>query len=357
MKNHKPFPKVIRIGDRWVGDGKPAFLIAEMGANFDGSLEKAKALARAAKDAGADCAKFQTFKASHIVSRTGFARMKLRGVHGSWGRPVDEVFKDAEFPRAWHKELAVYCKKIGIIFSSAPYDFAGVDLLDSLDVPFIKIGSGDITWHEMLVYIAKKGRPMILSTGASTLAEVDEAVRVIQETGNNNLVLLQCITNYPSKIESANINVMKTYRDAYDIITGYSSNMPDPIIPIGAVARGAKVIEVHFTLSRKDAGPDHPHSMEAHEFKKMARDIHNLERALGSGRKEVVSEEEEMVIVQRRSLYLRRAITKGATIKNSDMIELRPALGILPNHKKFVAGKRAAKNLKAGDPLFWDSIE
>ena len=166
------FDRVIKIGNRLVGEGQPTFFIAEIGANFDGNLDKAKRLALAAKEAGADVAKFQTFSTPKIVSAVGFSQMKLKGVHGSWGRTVSEVFKDAEFPREWHRELSNYCKEIGILFSSAPYDYEGVDLLDELKVPFIKIGSGDITWLEMLEYIAKKQRPIVLGTGASTLAEV-----------------------------------------------------------------------------------------------------------------------------------------------------------------------------------------
>lgn len=344
------------MGSRLVGEGQPAYIIAEIGANFDGSLEKAKKLALAAKEAGADCAKFQTFTSEKIVSPKGFASMKLKGVHGSWGRPVDEVFKEVEFPRAWHKEVMGYCKKIGICFTSAPYDFEGVDLLDKLGVDFIKIGSGEISWPEMLEYIAKKGRPMVLSTGASTLAEVDEAVTIIEKTGNNKLSLLQCITNYPHKIESANLRVMDTYKTAYDIIVGYSSNMPDPILPIGAVALGAKIIEAHFTLSRKDKGPDHPHSIEPQELKKMITDIRNLEKAIGTGRKEVVAEEEEMVIVQRRGLYAKKTIRKGQKISKDDIVALRPALGILPKYKPFIIGKKAASAISAGEPIYWNSI-
>ncbi len=351
------FPQVIKIGSRLVGQGQPVFVIAEIGANFDNNLEKAKKLALAAKEAGADVAKFQSFLAKKIVSRKGFASMKLKGVHGSWGRPVNEVFKDAEFPRAWHKKLFAHCKKIGIMFASSPYDFEAIDLLDDLGVEFFKIGSGDITWHEELEYIAKKGKPMILSTGASTLAEVDEAISVIEKTGNNKLILVQCITNYPSHIESANINVLKTYQTAYNIITGYSTNAPGYVVFLGSVALGGKVFETHFTLSRKDAGPDHPHSVEFAEFKQMIDDAHALERALGTTRKEIVKEEEEMVIVQRRSLYATKNIEKGQILKKNDIIELRPALGILPKYKPFIIGKKLKTAIEAGEAIYWKNIE
>lgn len=343
------FPKEIKFGSSLIGENHPVYIIADIGANFDGNLGKAKKLALAAKEAGADAAKFQTFKSEKIVSRKGFASMKLQGVHGTWNKPVDEVFREVELPRQWHKDLRDYCSRIGISFSSSPYDFEAVDLLDQLDVDFIKIGSGDITWLEMLEYIAKKGRPMVLATGASTFAEVDEAVNVIQSNGNNKLCLLQCITNYPSRINSANLNVLKTYQSVFNIITGYSDHSPGDVVVLGAVAMGAKVIEKHFTLDKNDKGPDHPHSMNPDEFKTMAAKIRLLEKALGSTRKEVVDEESETVIVQRRSIYARKRIAKRKKITDSDLIELRPALGLPPKYKSFLIGRIAKTDIGAGD--------
>lgn len=356
MENKKFFPSVIKIGDKLVGGGQPVCFIADIGANFDGNLDKAKRLALAAKEAGADVIKFQTFSADTIVSGPSFAKMHLKGVHGSWNKPIDQVFKEAEFPREWHKELYNYCKEIGTIFSSAPYDFVAVDLLDELGVDFFKIGSGEITWHEMLKYIAMKNKPMILSTGDSTLAEVDEAIKVIEDSGNNKLILLQCITNYPSKTESANINVLKTYQTVFNIITGYSDHSPGDVIVLGAIALGAKVIEKHFTLSKQDIGPDHPHSMEPGEFRLMVEKTRLLEKALGTTRKEVVEEESETVIVQRRSLHTVRDIKKGETIKEKDIIELRPAIGIAPKYKHLVVGRTARNNIKAREAIYWELI-
>lgn len=355
MKNNL-FSKQIKIGKKIIGKNQQTYVIAEIGANFDGSLDKAKRLVIAAKESGADCAKFQSFISEKIVSSKGFASMKLKGVHGSWGRAVNEVFKDAEFPREWHKEIALFCRKIGIDFSSAPYDFEAVDLLDKLKVPFIKIGSGEITWGEMIKYIAKKNRPVFLATGDSTLAEVDKAVRIVESTGNRDLVLMQCITNYPSMIESANINVLKTYQTAFDVLTGYSDHSPGDLVPIAAVTLGAVVIEKHFTLSKKDKGPDHPHSMEPKELKEMVDKIRLLEKALGSTRKYVVEEENETVIVQRRGLYATQDIPQGKKLHKDDIIELRPALGILPNDKKKVIGITVKKDIEQGSPLFWDDL-
>lgn len=350
------FAKTIRIGRRVVGAEHPTLIIADIGANFDGDLEKAKSLARAVKDSGGDVVKIQSFLAKKIVSGSGFASMKLKGVHGSWGRPVDEVFKDAEFPRKWHKEFFSYCKKIGIMASSSPWDFEAVDLLEECGVDFYKIGSGDITWLEFVEYIAKKGKPVILATGASTLAEVDEAVRVIEGTGNRNLILLQCITNYPSKIKSANLNVVKTYQTAFGVITGYSDHSPGDTVVLGSTALGGKVIEKHFTLDKTAQGPDHPHSMEPKEFETMVRRVREMENALGSSSKGVVAEESETVIVQRRGLTVAKTLKKGDTLKKTDIIALRPALGIYPKYKEVIIGKKLKKNLRAGDPIHWEDI-
>ena len=351
-----PFNKEFKIGSRLIGKGHPAYIIAEIGANFDNDVSKAKQLIDAAKAAGADCAKFQSFLADRIVSGKGFASMTLKGVHGTWGRGVDEVFRDAEFPRAWHRELADYCAKVGIDFSSSPYDFEAVDLCVEVSVPYIKIGSGDITWLEMLAYIARTGKPLFLATGDATMAEIDEAVRTIQDAGCSDLVLMQCITNYPSLVESANINVLRSYKKAFDVLTGYSDHSPGSVVVLGSVALGACVIEKHFTLNKKDKGPDHNHSMDVEQFTQMVKDVRLLESAMGGTQKFVVAEESETVIVQRRGLYAKRDIKAGEAIALDDIDVLRPALGIPPKFKNIVAGKRATKDIEQGMPIYWESI-
>lgn len=350
------FNSEIQIGSKKLGLNYPTYFIAEIGANFDKDINKAKRLIDAAKAAGADCAKFQTFSTPKIVSEGGFSRMNLKGVHGSWGRTVSEVFKDAEFPIEWHKEISDYCKEIGIDFSTSPYFKEAVDLCVELDVPFIKIGSGDITWLEMIKYIASKGKPIMLATGDATMSEIDEAVRVIESTGNKDLVLMQCITNYPSKIESANVNVLKTYQSAFNVLTGYSDHAPGHVVALASVVIGGRVIEKHFTLSKHDKGPDHPHSMEPQEFKFMVDSIREVEMAMGSTRKEVVAEEGETVFVQRRCLYAQNNLKKGQRITEDDIVVLRPALGIQPKYKDIVIGKIVSQDIEAGQPLFWENF-
>lgn len=354
MKNY--FSKNIKIGNKVISENSATYIIAEIGANFNGDIDVAKKLISAAKECGADCAKFQSFKSEKIVSPNGFASMSLKGVHGTWSKPVHEIFKEAEFPREWHLELFNYCKNIGIDFSTSPYDKEAVDLCIEIGVPFLKIGSGDITWLEMVEYIAKTNKPIFLATGDATMAEIDDAIRVIEGTGNNQLVLMQCITNYPSKIESANINVIKNYQNAFNLITGYSDHSSGPVVALGSVALGAKVIEKHFTLDKKDIGPDHPHSMDTNDFKQMVDYIRELELAMGESRKVVVEEEEETVIVQRRSIYSKRDIPKGKVIEKDDLIELRPALGIAPKFKTNIIGRVATIDIKSDMPIQWNNI-
>ena len=350
------FLKEFKIGNKLIGEDQPAYIIAEIGANFNGSLEHAKKLCNAAKEAGADCAKFQSFISEKIVSAKGFSKMNLKGVHGTWDKSVSEVFKEVEFHREWHKEIKDYCDNIGIDFSTSPYDFEAVDLCEKLDLPFIKIGSGEITWLEMIDYVAKKNIPIIMATGDASLSEIDEAVNTIRNANNNKLVLLQCITNYPSQIESANINVLKTYQTAFNVLTGYSDHSPGDIVILGSIALGGCVVEKHFTLDKKDKGPDHPHSLDVTEFSKMVKNIRLMETALGSSKKDVVEEEHETVTVQRRGLYAANDIKSGEIITENDIDVLRPALGILPKYKGIVVGKTAKLNISKGEPIYWENF-
>jgi N-acetylneuraminate synthase len=349
----------IRIGERWVGEGEPTYFIADIGSNFDGELDRAKLLARLAKESGADAAKFQSFLASKIVSRKGFEDLGGRlSFQSTWKKPVYDVYRDAEFPREWHAELAEYCREIGIDFFSSPYDFEAVDLLESLDVPAFKIGSGDITWPDILRYVAGKKKPVILGTGASTLVEVEQAVKVIRATGNEDLILLQCVTNYPSHFDNANIRAMNTMQTVFDLNVGYSDHTPGSIVPLGAVARGACVIEKHFTDDKKRVGPDHTFAMDAAGFRAMVDSVRILEKALGSRAKDVTSEETETVVLQRRCLRAVRFIPAGEIIKEDVLVALRPAPvdALPPLSLELVVGRAARVDIQKGEAITWDNI-
>ena len=349
--------KRIKIGDRWVGDGEQTYVIAEIGSNFDGSMERAKMLIALAKDCGADAVKFQCFTSDKIISKEGFDELKM-GFQAKWEKSVSEVYKSAEFPREWHDELFRYANKKGLHFLSSPYDKEAVNILDELGVPAFKIGSGDITWHEMLKYIAKKGKPIILSTGASTIAEIDEAVKAIQSEGNKDIILLQCVTNYPSHFESANIQAMKAMGELFDVLVGYSNHTPGIVVSLGAVSLGACIIEKHFTDDKTRTGPDHPFAMNAKEFKEMVDSIRALEKALGSSMKDLYEEEKETAILQRRCLRAAKDISKGSKITEEMIDVLRPLAkdALVPKYKEIIIGREVKVDMEKGDLFTWEKI-
>lgn len=345
---------VINIGGRNIGQDCPAYLIAEIGSNFDGDLKRAKYLVDLAVECGADAAKFQTFKAETIINKEAFKTSS--SFQAKWSKPVWDVYKDAEFPFEWHEEISDYCRAKGIHFMTSPYDFEAVELLEKLDIVAYKIGSGEITDLEFLEYVASKMRPIILSCGASTIAEIGEAVKTIRGTGNNDLTLLQCVTMYPSPFEEANIRAMCTLRDAFDCLFGYSDHTPGSIVPLGAVALGGCIIEKHFTDDKKREGPDHPFAMDIDDFKEMSSSIRTLELAMGSPVKDVYPCESETVILQRRSLFAAKNIAKEAKITPDMIAVLRPQTGLLPKYKSVVIGRTARVDITAGEPITWDKV-
>jgi len=358
--------KIPQTTYRTIGAGHPVYIIAEVGSNFDGDLERAKMLARLAKEAGADAYKIQNFLASKIVSQKGFDGLKL-AFQSKWDKPVVEVYKKAEFPREWVKELAKYCREIGIDFFSSPYDKEAVDLLDEIGVPAFKFGAGEIDNVEFLAYAAKKGKPMIISCGACTLEDVQRAVKAVTDAGNNQIILLQCITNYPSPIADANLKAMVTLKNMFGFEVGYSDHTTskagggdDPLegitVPLAAVALGGVVIEKHFTDDITRKGPDHPFALPIGTLKKMVDAIRALEKAMGSGEKKIENSEVETVVIQRRGIYAKETIKEGEKI-SSDRIEfLRPALFLRPPQAKDILGRQSKRTIMAGEPIKLDDL-
>ncbi len=345
---------VVKIAERCVGQGNPCYVIAEIGSNFDGSLDRAKHLIDLSVEVGANCAKFQSFLPEKIIAKKAFEEKV--SFQANWDKSVWQIYGEASFPRKWHEELATYCKDKGIDFSSSPYDKSAVDLLVSLDVPFIKIGSGEITNLAFLQYVAQTMKSIILGTGASTLAEVAEAVDAIRSTGNNQLILLQCVTNYPSHFEHANIRAMKTMEHTFQCPVGYSDHTPGSIVPLVSVALGGCVIEKHFTSDKSRTGPDHPFAMDVNDMREMIQSIRISENALGSPLKILYEEERETVVIQRRSLFTTCPIGKGTRLEPDMMEALRPAVGILPKYAPLIIGKKVQRDLQEGEPITWDSV-
>ena len=343
-----------KIGDRWVGPGHPNFIIAEVGSNFDGSLEKAKKMVDLAKQCGADSIKFQSFVAEKIINRIAFEQGSQADFQKKWKKSVQQVYKDAEFPREWHAEIAGYCKKKGIIFFSAPYDKEAVDLLEEI-VPAYKIGSGDVTFVQLVEYIAKKGKPILMGVGASTMGEIEEAVKIIKKY-NVPLLLMQCVTNYPTPFEDSNVRAMKTLQQAFDVPVGYSDHTPGSVVPLLSVALGGCAIEKHFTDDKKLPGPDHPFAMDVPEFTQMVKDVRNAEAALGSYTKEIYPSEEKTKIVQRRSIFAAKDIKKGTKITADMLSILRPWHGLLPKYFDVAVGRTTQKDIKQGEAITWEKI-
>lgn len=351
----------IKIGDRLIGNGHPTYFIADISANHDGELERAKMLIRLAKEAGADAAKFQNFRAPKIVSDYGFKSLGGQLSHqATWKKSVFEVYQDASISFDWTPILKEECDKAGIHYFSSPYDFAAVDMLDPY-VPAYKVGSGDITWLEILERMARKGKPVILSTGASDIGDVQRAVHTILAI-NRQLVLLQCNTNYTASPENFNhihIRVIDTYRTMFpDAVLGISDHTSGHATVLGAVALGARVVEKHFTDDTGRIGPDHPFSMTPKTWRLMVDRTRELERALGVADKFVTGNEMETVVVQRRCLRAARDIRSGEAFSR-DMIDvLRPATkgAILPYEVENVIGTRALKDIPRGKELHWTDL-
>lgn len=359
--------ETITIGKRVIGPGHPSYIIAEIGSNFDGDLERAKMLAKKCKEAGADAYKIQNFLAPKIVSAEGFKNLQV-AFQKKWDKPVVEVYKKAEFPREWVKELADYCKEIDIEFFSSPYDTDAVDLLEEIGVAAHKIGSGEIDNLEFLMYVAKTGKPIIIGTGSATNEEVAAAVKAIRSTGNNKIVLLQCVTNYPSPIIDANLKAMVTMGEEFEVLYGYSDHTINPeaggddplagiTVPLGATALGSCLIEKHVTDDPSRTGPDHPFAMTIDKnFRDMVLGIRAMEAALGDGKKRLMDSEKETVVIQRRGIYAVKDIKVGEAITREALEYLRPAVGLRPPEIFSVVGKTATKDIKAGAPLMREDI-
>lgn len=352
----------IKIANRLIGKNHPTYFIADIAANHDGDIERAKELIRLAKEAGADAAKFQNFKAKKIVSDYGFKSMGGQVSHqASWDKSVFDVYKAAEVPLNWTSELAEECKKIGIEYFSSPYDFEAADTLYDF-MPAYKAGSGLISWPQMLVYMAKKGKPILIATGASDIGDVTRAVRAVQEV-NEQIILFQCNTNYTASdnnYDHLNLNVLKTYATIFpDMVLGLSDHTHSIAPVVGAVAMGARVIERHFTDSNEREGPDHKFAMNPDTWAEMVHEVRTLERALGSPDKFVTPNEKETYMLQRRCLRAARDIKAGETFTAKMVEPLRPAVpgALMAWDIDDVIGKKALVDMVYGKELRSNALE
>jgi sialic acid synthase SpsE len=351
----------IQIGPRKIGPGHPTYFIADIAANHDGDLERARLLIRLAKEAGADAAKFQNFRAPKIVSDYGFREMGGQLSHqASWKKSVFQVYKEASIPFEWTLTLTEDCEDLGIDYFSSPYDFEAIDMLDPY-VRMYKAGSGEIDWIEALERMASKGKPFFVATGASTIGEVQRAVHAILKI-NPQLILMQCNTNYtasPGNYDHLHLNVLRTYAVMFpDVILGLSDHTHAVAPVLGAVALGACVIERHFTDSNDREGPDHKFAMNPENWARMVEETRLLERSLGSPDKFIAANEIDTAIVQRRCLRAARDIQAGETFTREMIDVLRPAApgAIKPSEIEHVIGTKAIHNMPFGKELRWTDL-
>jgi sialic acid synthase SpsE len=339
-----------KINNRTLSEKHKTYFIADIAANHDGSLNRAKKLIKLAAKSGADAAKFQHFKAETIVNKKQFDRMPKLSHQSAWKESVFEVYKKASINNKWNKELLKECKKNKIDFMTAPYDLNYVDQLNKYICAY-KIGSGDITWKEILEKISKKNKPVILATGASSFFEVKVAVNTIKKF-NKKIILMQCNTNYTGKRDNfkyINLNVLKFYKKYFKdkIILGLSDHTPGHTTVLGAIVLGARVIEKHFTDNNLRKGPDHKFSMNPNDWKKMVIESRNLENALGNGIKKIEMNEKKTSLIQRRGVYASRNIKIGENLKKDMTVCLRPKLinSISPYEIDDFLGKKLKKNI------------
>lgn len=352
---NKPDHKLI-IDGVCIGSDEPTYFIADIAANHDGNLGRAKDLIYKAKEAGANAAKFQHFKAEGIVSDHGFKALGQKESHqAGWNKSVFEVYKDASVSTDWTSELKKTCDDAGITFFTSPYD---KDLVDHIDpyVPAYKIGSGDITWTEIIQYIASKNKPYLLATGASNFEDVDRAVQAGLSI-NSAMALLQCNTNYTGSLENMKyiqLHVLRVYREMYPtMILGLSDHTPGHSTVLGAVALGARIVEKHFTDDKSRHGPDHLFSMDPHDWAEMVLRTRELEAALGNGIKRVEENERKTVVLQRRALRARHPLVKGHVISYDDLIPLRPCplIAYSPWEIELVIGKTLRITKSQGESI------
>lgn len=341
----------IRIAGRPAGTGYPVYVIAEIGSNHDSSIEKAKELIRAAKYAGADAVKLQSFTAEGLLN-------PLRpDTEGKWvPHPAYPIIERLTVPEEWHGLLHDFCASIGVTFLSAPFDSGRAELLNEIGVPAFKLASGELTNEPLLRQVASYGKPIILSTGAAYLEEVRRAVDVITDAKNFEVALLHCASLYPPKYEDMNITAMTTLAREFGCPVGFSDHTPGDTVPTAAVALGASIIEKHITLDRNLKGPDHPYAMEVEEFKSMVSEIRNLEKGLGDGVKRPSESEMAERVGARRSIYARTDIHSGEVITSDKVKLVRHAYGLEPRDLGVIIGKTALRDLIKDMPVQREDI-
>jgi len=343
------------INSRTIGPDYPPYVIAELSANHNGSLDRALATIDEAKRCGADAVKLQTYTADTMTIDCDRPDFMIKG--GLWdGYKLYDLYKWAETPYEWHQALFDYARRRGITVFSTPFDESAVDLLESLNTPAYKIASFEVLDLPLIRYVARTGKPIIMSTGMASEVEIDEAVTTAREAGCRDLVLLHCISSYPAPVDQVNLRQIPELTKRFDVLTGLSDHTMGTTASVAAVALGACVIEKHFTLSRADKGPDSEFSLEPVDLERLCADTRDAWFALGRpGFKRQEAEEGSKVF--RRSLFFVRDLPAGHVIRPDDIRRIRPGMGLAPKFFDAVVGRRVVKNTSAGTPVAWEILD
>ncbi len=345
----------IKIGNRWIGEGCPAYLIAEMSANHAGSLERAKEIIQAAKDSGADCVKIQTYTPDTLTIDCSNRYFQVE--NGTWeGENLYQLYGKGYTPWEWQAQLMAEAERVGIDFLSTPFDRTAVDFLEELGLQFYKIASFEMIDLPLVEYVASKGKPIIMSTGMGTLEEIREAVEAVRKTGNGQLALLRCSSAYPAQPGQMHLATIQDMKKRFGLPIGLSDHSMGSMSAVTAVALGAKIIEKHFCISREIENPDASFSMTPKEYAAMVRDIRVVEEAMGEP-SYGVSPQEESSMVFRRSIFAVQDIAAGERLTPDNVRIIRPGYGLKPKYYKDVVGMRTDRALERGTPLTFDALE
>lgn len=339
----------IRVGNKEIGAGFPAYVIAEMSANHAGSLSRAKEIIHAAKDAGADCIKIQTYTPDTLTIDCDNKYFHIS--NGTWeGENLYHLYEKAYTPWEWQQELKEEAEKVGIDFLSTPFDRTSVDFLEKLGVDFYKIASFELVDLPLISYVASKGKPIIMSTGMASLGEIEEAVNTVRNAGEGQLALLRCASAYPAITDEMNLKTMQNMAEVFGVPVGLSDHSLGSVGAVTAVALGASIIEKHFCIDRSIENPDASFSMNPEEFSQMVKDIRQAEKAVGCV-KYGVTKQEESNIVFRRSIFCAQDIKKGEKLTEENIRVIRPGYGLAPKYYQQVLGQRALQDIERGTPL------
>lgn len=345
----------LKINQRFIGDGHPAYLIAEMSANHAQDKSRALEIIHAAKEAGADCIKIQTYTADTITLDCRNSYFTFEG--DAWkGENLHDLYAKAYTPWEWQPELKEEADKIGIDFFSTPFDPTAVDFLEQMNVSFYKIASFEVVDIPLIKKTAATGKPIIMSVGMATLQEIDEAVAAVHAMGNDQLALLKCSSSYPAIPAHMNLKTIPDMKERFQVPIGLSDHSMGSVAAVTAVALGANIIEKHFCLGREIENPDSAFSMEPEEYRRMVEEIRQAERAMGTVSYELSSEEESSRNT-RKSIFVSADIAKGERITPENIRVVRPAYGMAPKYYEEVLGRRAKEDIAFGMPLSWELLE